>query len=1047
MAELPSGTVTFLFTDVEGSTRLLQQLGAGYAEVLSEHDRILRAAFAAHGGREVDNQGDSFFVAFQTAKDAVAAAVDGQRDLAAHAWPAGAAVKVRMGLHTGEPKVGQERYVGIGVHRAARIGAAGHGGQVLLSWTTKGLAEEDSSAGVSIRDLGERRLKDIEQPQRLYQLVIDGLRTEFGPLNTLDVELARKRRRMYGGAALIGVVAAAVAIPVFAFGQGSGSSSVPVAPNSVAVIDPQTNRVSDDIQVGARPAGIAAGAGSIWVANLDDGTVSRIDPTTSRVVRAIPDPGISGALVAWRGAIWATTWNLSGHSMGLTRIDPQFDSITGRRRLYAPGNVLQSNASPAVAAACPALWLAPPGSPLTRVDPSASPVSQTVETNNYPSSVAVGEGAVWVADLNLHNVVEVDPVTSIVAATITVGNSPSAIAAGEGAVWVADRSDNKVVRIDPVADTVATTIAVGASPAGIAVGDGAVWVANTADGTVSRIDPQTNRVVKIITVGGSPQTIAVAAGKVWVTVQAPAPLASVKAGGTLRVVAMDDVDYMDPALAYGLNSWALEYATCAKLLNYPDKPLPAGNQLVPEVAAALPTRSADGKTYTFTVRKGFRFSPPSNAPVTAETFRHTIERTLNPKMKSPAALPPFVTDIVGEQAYQAGKATHISGISVRGDKLTIHLTDDNGTLPAWLATPFFCAVPTDTPIDQQGVGTVSSAGPYYVSSYIPGQGIVLKRNPNYTGSRPHHLDEIDFRPNVPQEQAVAEIAAGQADYSLDGAPRDQDGRLQARYGAASPAGRAGLQQYFDDSGSGHSYIALNTSRPLFADARLRRAVNYAINRQGLARLGDEFLGQPSDQYLQPTIPGFTHLHIYPLVPDLARAKRLAHGRHGTAVLYTFKYNPIWREVAAIIKANLKPIGINVEIKLLPPDTLFSRSETRGAPFDMAEGGWAQDYPDPSDFLNLLDGRLITATGNNDRSYFNSPAFNRRLDAAVKLTGAQRYRAYAQLDAYLTRNAAPWIPLGDSVLHDFYSARIGCQTYAPSLQSADLAALCIRGHAR
>ena len=153
----------------------------------------------------VDTQGDSFFVAFRTANDAVAAAVDAQRDLVAHAWPEGAQVKVRMGLHTGEPKVGQERYVGIGVHRAARIGAAGHGGQVLLSWTTKGLAEEDLPPGVTIRDLGERRLKDIEQPQRLYQLVIEGLDSEFAPLKTLDVELARKRRRMYAGAALIGV--------------------------------------------------------------------------------------------------------------------------------------------------------------------------------------------------------------------------------------------------------------------------------------------------------------------------------------------------------------------------------------------------------------------------------------------------------------------------------------------------------------------------------------------------------------------------------------------------------------------------------------------------------------------------------------------------------------------------------------------------------------------------------------------------------------------------------------------------------------------------
>ena len=155
MTELPSGTVTFLFTDIEGSTALLKRLGRDrYDEALAEHGRLLQAAFAAHQGRVVDTQGDSFFVAFGTAADAVAAAVDAQRDLTAHAWPEGTEVKVRMGLHTGEPKVGEERYVGIGVHRAARIGAAGHGGQVLLSSTTKELAEEELPSGVSIRDLG-----------------------------------------------------------------------------------------------------------------------------------------------------------------------------------------------------------------------------------------------------------------------------------------------------------------------------------------------------------------------------------------------------------------------------------------------------------------------------------------------------------------------------------------------------------------------------------------------------------------------------------------------------------------------------------------------------------------------------------------------------------------------------------------------------------------------------------------------------------------------------------------------------------------------------
>ena len=251
MDELPSGTVTFLFTDIEGSTQLLNELGGGrYAEILGEHERLLRAAFAAHHGRVVDTQGDSFFVAFRTAADGVAAAVDAQRDLAAEHWPHGGAVRVRMGLHTGEPRMAEQRYVGIGVHRAARIGGAGHGGQVLLSSTTRELVEEDLPPGVSIRDMGERRLKDIDQPQRLYQLDMDGLQSEFAQLRTLDVELRRRRRRLYAGSALVGVLAAALAIPVFAFGRGGSDSAVTVDGNSVAVIDPDSNRVADAISVG-----------------------------------------------------------------------------------------------------------------------------------------------------------------------------------------------------------------------------------------------------------------------------------------------------------------------------------------------------------------------------------------------------------------------------------------------------------------------------------------------------------------------------------------------------------------------------------------------------------------------------------------------------------------------------------------------------------------------------------------------------------------------------------------------------------------------------
>ena len=186
MPSLPTGTVTFLFTDIEGSTRLLQQLGDRYADVLATHHRLLRAAIQDAHGHEMDSQGDALFAAFPRAKDALLAAVAAQRAVQAHAWPDGITVRVRMGLHTGEPLCGETGYVGMDVHRAARIAAAGHGGQVLVSDVTQGLIARDLPEGVSLRDLGEHRLKDLAGPHRLFQVVTADLPGDFPALRSLN---------------------------------------------------------------------------------------------------------------------------------------------------------------------------------------------------------------------------------------------------------------------------------------------------------------------------------------------------------------------------------------------------------------------------------------------------------------------------------------------------------------------------------------------------------------------------------------------------------------------------------------------------------------------------------------------------------------------------------------------------------------------------------------------------------------------------------------------------------------------------------------------
>ena len=173
MPQLPSGTVTFVFSDIEGSTTLLKQLGdEGYAELLRTHRRLVREVFAGHDGQEIDTQGDAFFFSFARARQAVAAAVEVQRAHQAESWPQGVSVRVRLGLHTGEPAVGEDGYTGLDVVRASRIAAVGHGGQILLSDTTRAIVAHDLPDGVSLRSLGEQRLRDIDQPEPLHEVQI-----------------------------------------------------------------------------------------------------------------------------------------------------------------------------------------------------------------------------------------------------------------------------------------------------------------------------------------------------------------------------------------------------------------------------------------------------------------------------------------------------------------------------------------------------------------------------------------------------------------------------------------------------------------------------------------------------------------------------------------------------------------------------------------------------------------------------------------------------------------------------------------------------------
>ena len=517
-------------------------------------------------------------------------------------------------------------------------------------------------------------------------------------------------------------------------------------------------------------------------------------------------------------------------------------------------------------------------------------------------------------------------------------------------------------------------------------------------------------------------------------VESVAPAGSGSNHRILRVnMADSDINYMDPALNYDFYGWQLGFVTCLKLLNYPDKSGAAGARIGPEAATAMPRVSGDGRSYVFTVRKGFRFSDGST--VTPRSFVRSLERVLHPRTASPGAQ--FYADIVGADAFIAGKAKRLAGVTVAGDRITIRITKPAPDFLARLGMNFTCAVPENLPIDPKGVNVLPGAGPYYVAAKTSGRSIVLKRNPYYGGTRPQKLDEIRVTVGVDTNQSFLQVKGGEADYDLAGLPPSAHAELTSKYGI-------NRGRYFVHSANTIQYIALNTSRPLFADVRARQAVANAIDRPALVRLWGLNGGHPSDQLLPPGIAGYRDARIYPLdKPDPAKALRLLGGTTGKAVLYAGN-DPVAKSSVQVIQANLKRIGIEVEPKVFTFAVLIEKAGRQGEPFDMFFIGWFADYADPYDFINvLLHGRSISKTNNINTAYWNDPAYNRKMDAAARLSGDARYRAYGALDIDITRNASPFVISMNGTTREFISERVGCYSYQPAWGQMNLALVCLK----
>jgi len=487
---------------------------------------------------------------------------------------------------------------------------------------------------------------------------------------------------------------------------------------------------------------------------------------------------------------------------------------------------------------------------------------------------------------------------------------------------------------------------------------------------------------------------------------------ALKKGGIWKTGTVGASTQVDPQLAYVTTAWWLEYATAAKLYNYPDKSGPAGSKLVPEVASKF-TVSNGGKRYTFTIRKGFKFS--DGKPVTANSFKYAINRVANHDLASPGAQ--FITDatgtnIVGAKAVNDGQGTNVSGVKVKGNKLTINLTRQDGTFMAKITMPFFQATSTKLPLSKEvvnvnGPGDLPSAGPYVVTRNDVNQLTSLRQNPKWTPGpgrhRPRNLTGLDLQWNLNEQTAFNQTKANQLD----------EGPLPAAE-VQGVAGQYGVNKsrFWTKPVNCTGYLPMNTANNLFkSNLRLRQAVNYAVTRSTYVAQAGPYAGQPWTHIFNPGVPGWRNVSIYR--KNLTKAKQLAagHMKDGKITVYFRSSGTTNNAQAQIVKDDLRNLGFsdnNITMKGFSGANIYDAMGKRGNDADMGVSmGWCSDYPDPYDWLNiLLYGPSIQDENNVNYSYFNNPTWNRRMANAAKLVGPKRLKVYGQMDLDIMQKAAP-----------------------------------------
>ena len=794
--------------------------------------------------------------------------------------------------------------------------------------------------------------------------------------------------------------------------------------NSVGLIDTSGGRVGAAVGVDS-PAGVAYGDRSVWAVDSTDGTLSRINPATHAVIEQIPVGSLPTAVAVTRGG---NVWVANSGDGTVSRINAAADRVVE--------TIPVGNLPVAIASGPSGVWVANEGDDTVyRIDPATGTVRGKVQVGGRPDGIAVGPHAVWVANGEDGTVTQINPATGQPSGPVPVGSGPAGIAVTAAAVWVANSLDLTVSKIDPATGRVTDPIPVHDGPGAIVAAKNAIWVSDEFDAVLDRIDPRTDHVTRSVFVGGSPRGLAATPSGVWAAAQ-PFTAASHR-GGTLTVVD-DYLPDRDPMRAYdpiGIAALATVYDGLVALRRSGGA---AGLTLVPDLAMTLPRPAGGGTTYTFTLRRGIRYS--NGTPVRASDFRRGIQRQL-----SFGAYPAYYEGILGGQTcHQQPRRCDVDAGIITDDAagtVTFHLAQADPDFLYKLALLLAAPAPPGAPDHAiHRAPFLPGTGPYKISRYRPHASLTLVRNPyfrqwSYAAQPAGYPNVIRFDQVASPAKHESAVIAGRADLTDVYSGNAQS--LATRYPA----------RVHTTLKLGTEYLFLNTRQPPFTSLKARQAVNYAIDRSRILQLRNLAPGQaavtcqilPADfpdhhsycPYTTGTKNGIWH------GPDMAKARRLAKDSHTTNVPVT-----VWilkdfasRALDSYLVRVLKDLGYRAHERTVPGYQFFPAVSNFHSKVQAGFNAWGADFPTASEFfLPVLSCRSFYQDPTNIQNYagFCDPHADQlasQAQAAQLTDPAAARRLWAQVDRIVT-DQAPWVPILSRGSTAFVSARTGNYQESP-----------------